>query len=121
MLKLNEPFQVDSSSPFFSPGQILLHKRYNYRAVVVEYDLTFEASDSWYYSNNTQPRKNQPWYHLLVHDRDHATYAAEENLELEENEQPINHPLLNHFFTDFENGRYIRNDLGWKEFWNGLC
>lgn len=121
MLKLNEPFQVDSSSPLYSPGQLLLHKQYGYRAVVVEFDLVCEASDEWYYSNNTQPHREQPWYHLLVHNEDHTTYAAEDNVEPDHTAQPIDHPLIEHFFIHFQNGRYIRNNTEWKEFWEGLC
>ena len=56
---------------------------------------------------------SQPWYHVLVHDTDRTTYAAEENLGVDGSGQPIHHPLVAHFFSDLVDGRYIRNDQPW--------
>jgi hypothetical protein len=40
----------------------------------------------------------------------HSTYVAEINLELNESASRIKHPVLEHFFSRFENGRYISDD-----------
>ncbi len=53
---------------------------------------------------------DKPWYHVLVDEAVHSAYAAERNLELDENGSPIKHPILGHFFSGFEDGRYTRDN-----------
>ncbi len=56
MIMPNEDNQeplLTGSTPKFQSGQLVAHRRYGYRGVVVEYDLTCQADDSWYYSNQT--------------------------------------------------------------------
>ena len=97
--------------PAFQLGQLVRHRRYGYRGVIVEYDLLCTAPDNWYYSNRTQPDRNQPWYHVLVHQSDGAmTYAAQTSLEADLSNQPIDHPLIDLFFEKFADGGYLRND-----------
>ena len=100
-------------APLFQPGQLVRHKRYGYRGVVVDYDLTCQASEEWYQSNQTQPERNQPWYHVLVDQTGTTTYPAQSSLSADEDAQPIIHPLLSYFFSGFDHGRYIRNSLPW--------
>ena len=71
------------------------------------------ADENWYQSNNTQPDKEQPWYHVLVHESGSITYPAQSSLQLDESNQQITHPLLDHFFNGFEKGRHTRNDTPW--------
>lgn len=99
--------------PLFKRGQLVRHKRYGYRGVVVEYDLTCQASEIWYQSNQTQPSRDQPWYHVLVDQSNQNTYAAQSNLEPDSSDEPVEHPLLDYFFKGFEDGFYIRNDQPW--------
>ena len=94
----------------FTRGELVRHRRYGYRAVVVDFDLQCQASEAWYATNQTQPPREQPWYHLLVDGAGHTTYAAETNLEPDDTGDPVVHPLLPHFFEAFEDGRYVRND-----------
>ena len=101
------------STPKFERGQLVSHRRYGYRGVIVDFELKCTADEKWYHSNMTQPAKNQPWYHVLVHGTASATYAAEENLQADTSRQPVGHPLVAHFFTEFVDGRYIRNDEPW--------
>jgi len=44
------------------------------------------------------------------HGSDHSTYVAEQNLEPDDILEPINHPMVEHFFTGFDHGRYVRAD-----------
>ena len=92
--------------PQFRTGQLVRHRRYGYRGVVVGFDLTCQADETWYYRNQTQPPRNQPWYHVLVHGALHMTYVAQRNLEPDESGEPVTHPLVDHFFTGFRDGRY---------------
>jgi len=101
------------NGPKFAPGQLVRHVRYGYRAVVVAVDPYCHADEAWYQSNQTQPQRDQLWYHLLVHDTDATTYAAQGNLVLETCDDPIVHPLLVMFFDGFSNGHYERNDRAW--------
>ena len=97
----------------FQPGQLVHHRRYDYRGVVVGSDPDCQAIDEWYYANCTQPNRYQHWYHVLVDRRKHTTYVAEENLEPDPLGLPVSHPMLEVFFTRFEKGRYERNETPW--------
>ncbi len=116
MIMLKQPTpeaEAPEKEPLYHPGQIVRHRRYGYRGVVVDFDLTCKADEAWYQSNQTRPDRNQPWYHVLVDGSDIATYAAQTSLEADERPAPITHPYLEHFFTDFIGGRYVRNDRPW--------
>ena len=102
-----------TTQPFFERGQLIRHKRYGYRGVVVERDNGCKADDAWYAKNMTQPDRDQPWYHILVDETSTCTYAASENLVADPSGQPTTHPLLHHFFGAFKEGRYLRNDTPW--------
>ena len=108
MIAINRPPQ-----PVFEPGQLVRHRCYGYRGVVVDRDEACEADDDWYSKNQTQPDRNQHWYHVLVHGSSTCTYAAAENLVADLSELPIEHPLLRYFFSDFQSGVYVRNDEPW--------
>jgi heat shock protein HspQ len=91
----------------FSVGQLVRHKRFEYRGVIVDVDATFQLSDEWYEEMaRSHPPKDRPWYHVLVHEAEHMTYVAERNLEPDPSGEPIRHPLLDHFFASFQDGRY---------------
>ncbi len=99
--------------PVFEPGQLVRHRRYGYRGVVVDRDEFCQADDEWYSKNQTQPARDQPWYHVLVDGSSTCTYAASDSLVADSSGLPIEHPLSKHFFTEFKNGMYIRNDEHW--------
>jgi heat shock protein HspQ len=113
-----ESQQDETGPPAFVPGQLVRHRRYGYRGVVVAADRRCEADKAWYQKNQTQPNRRQPWYHVFVHDTAIATYAAQQNLEADDSGEPIRHPLVTRFFKDFRGGRYLRNDQAWPE-WDG--
>lgn len=95
----------------FSIGELVRHRLFGYRGVVVDVDKTCQASDEWYESvAKTRPPRDKPWYHVLVHGSNHATYVAERNLQPETDLTPIDHPMVEHFFAGFEGGRYRRTD-----------
>ncbi len=81
----------------FAVGHVIHHRRYDYRGVIANVDFQCEAPDEWYYSNNTQPNREQPWYHVLV-DGGHETYVAQENLEPDDTGLPVNHPIIERLF-----------------------
>lgn len=93
----------------FSVGELIHHRLFDYRGVIVDVDQTFQGSEEWYQAvARSRPPKDEPWYHVLVDGSDHTTYVAERNLEADELLQPITHPMLEHFFAAFEHDRYRR-------------
>ena len=99
--------------PRFEAGQLVRHRRYGYRGVVVHVDPICRADDAWYFKNLTQPDRNQAWYHVLVDASTSTTYAAEENLTGDESGAAVSHPLIETFFVGFQDGRYTRNEQPW--------
>ena len=114
MIMLRSGLSGDKT-PKFAPGDLVRHVRYHYRGVVVAHDPVCKADENWYQSNNTKPEKEQPWYHVLVHESGSVTYPAQSSLAPEESGEEIVHPLLDHFFNGFGEGRYKRNDVPWPE------
>ena len=54
------------------------------------------AGDTWYHSNKTQPSREQPWYHILVHDSGGiSTYVAQSNLKEDTSGQPVSTTRIN--------------------------
>ena len=114
MIMIRRKEQRDEDSPTrFVPGELVRHKRYGYRGVVVASDLSCAAPDEWYLTNQTQPSRDQPWYHVLVDKASHTTYAAEENLVPDDSGEEITHQLIDQFFDAFQDGYYVRNDRQW--------
>ena len=98
----------------FQAGEIIRHRRYGYRGVIVAVDSRCQADAEWYLSNRTQPDQNQPWYHVLVDGAATATYAAQCNLESDPGCEPVDHPLVEQFFDGYSGGRYRRNETEWN-------
>lgn len=97
----------------FRPGELVRHRRYGYRGVVVDRDPMCLASEPWYQANQTQPERLQPWYHVLVHGSGHSTYAAQTSLEPDDSGEAIDHPLVEQFFDGFDGEQYARNEQPW--------
>lgn len=91
----------------FSLGQIIHHRKFDYRGVIFDIDAVFSGTNEWYDAVAlSRPPKNKPWYHVLVDNSQQMTYVAEQNLENTNSVLPIHHPLVEHYFSDFINGRY---------------
>ena len=91
-----------------SIGDIVHHKLFGYRGVIFNVDYKFQSSDEWYdLVAKSRPPKNKPWYHVLVNENEHTTYVAEQNLEADTCQDPIEHPLIEHYFESFKKDHYI--------------
>jgi len=102
-------------TPQFNVGQIVKHRRYGYRGVVVAIDLVCKAPRAWYERNQTQPDRNQPWYHVIVDQSETTTYPAQTSLLADDSgNRNISNPMMKLFFGSFENGRYIRNAVPFR-------
>ncbi len=96
----------------FSIGQVIHHRLFDYRGVIVDVDPVFSGTEEWYEQVAlSRPPKDKPWYHVLVDGASHLTYVAERNLEPDESGRPVKHPLVKEFFTGFNKGAYSTKDL----------
>lgn len=96
----------------FSIGELVHHRLFDYRGVVIGVDLSFEGTDEWYESvARSKPPRDRPWYHVLPDGARHQTYVADRNLESDRSGQPIEHPLVEVYFTHFIAGRYVNSRM----------
>ena len=92
----------------FGIGQVVHHRRFNYRGLIVKVDSTFQGSGDWYQKMaQSKPSKDQPWYHVLVDQSDRQTYVAERNLLQGTDFDFIQHPALPLFFEAYWDGIYV--------------
>jgi len=95
----------------FSVGELVHHQLFDYRGVIVDVDRNFQSTEEWYEQvARSRPPKNEPWYHVLVHGSIHSTYVAEQNLGPDDSVEPIVNPMLEQFFSKFDNGKYVRKE-----------
>ena len=96
-----------STSAKYFIGQLVHHRLFDYRGVVIDVDPEFQLSDEWYETMaRSRPPREAPWYRVLVHNAAHDTYVAERNLEPDESGEPIVHPAIDVWFTELRDGRY---------------
>jgi heat shock protein HspQ len=109
MIALND----SQDSQRFEVGTLVQHRRYGYRGVVVAVDESCRADEAWYQKNQSQPDRDQPWHHVLVHGSPSVTYAAGQNLMPDSDLAEIHHPLVAEFFSGFDGEKYVRNNRPW--------
>ena len=96
----------------YTVGQLVHHKLFDYRGVIIDVDPNFQRDEDWYIlMARSHPPKDQPWYHVLVDDTDYTTYVAEQNLEEDITGIPITHPELTKYFTEMTHGSYVTKRL----------
>ena len=99
--------QGDEYQAKFQIGQIIHHRLFDYAGVIFDVDPLFQGTDEWYDQVAlSQPPRDEPWYHVLVHDAVHTTYVAEQNLEVNAKPQKINNPLTDEIFFEFDGELY---------------
>ena len=104
---------METARARFRVGQPIHHKLFDYRGVIFDVDATFQGSDEWYEAMaRTRPPRDQPWYHVLVHDAAHTTYVTERNLEPDLSGEPVRHPALHEFFDELRGGLYVKHGAG---------
>ena len=89
----------------FNIGDLVVHKRQGYRAVVIDVDPLFQASGRY----NPQAIKRDfctrnPWYRLLVDDSSQMTYVEECLLAYDSSLQWINNPKVGHYLEEGQSG-----------------
>ena len=97
----------------YAVGQLIHHRMFDYRGVVIDVDPQFHGSDEWYNQvARSLPPKEKPWYHVLVDGSDVQTYVAERNLEPDYSGAPIQHPDIHVHFEDLSHEGYVARRKG---------
>jgi heat shock protein HspQ len=99
----------------FRAGDLVHHRRYGYRGVIVSADVCCQTPDMLTGQNQSLPPREQPWYHVLVHGAPRVAYAAQSSLKPDASGRPIRHPLVAHYFGALVEGRYERNERPWPD------
>lgn len=104
---------MSSTEAKFSVGQLVHHKRFDYRGVIIDVDAEFHGTEDWYKQvASSKPPKENPWYHVLVDESDLRTYVAERNLEPDDIGGPVKHPDVRLYFEDLSDNTYISRNKG---------
>ena len=94
----------------FAIGDVVRHRMFDFRGVVFDVDPIFANSDEWYEAipEDIRPDKEQPFYHLLAENSDssYVAYVSQQNLLLDDSDEPIDHPAIRGLFDDYADGRY---------------
>ena len=94
----------------FAIGQVVRHRVYPFRGVIVDVDPEFNNSEEWWQSipEDVRPRKDQPFYHLLAENEDTAyvAYVSEQNLLIDNSGKPVDHPQVAEVFGEFQGNSY---------------
>jgi heat shock protein HspQ len=79
--------------------------------VVFDVDPEYANTEEWYESipQDSRPRRDQPFYHLLAENEDgsYLAYVSEQNLQVDDSGEPVGHPHIRLMFEGFEDGHYL--------------
>ena len=94
----------------FGLGDVVRHRLFPFRGVVVDVDPEFANTEEWYQSipEDVRPSKDQPFYHLLAENEEsyYGAYVSEGNLLPDAENGPVSHPQVNEAFEGFDGSRY---------------
>tara|TARA_R110002110_G_scaffold105234_1_gene264784 strand:+ start:1304 stop:1648 length:345 start_codon:yes stop_codon:yes gene_type:complete len=97
----------------FRIGDIVRHRVYPFRGVIVDVDPEFANTEEWYESipAEMRPKKDQPFYHILAENEEttYNAYVSEQNL-IPDSPDPVSHPDIPDFFDDLIDGRYVSHE-----------
>ena len=89
--------------PLFNIGDIVKHRIYPFRGVIVDVDPEFSNTEEWYQSipAEIRPSRNQPYYHLMAENTEtfYTAYVSQQNLVDDGENGPLEHPDLGEIFS----------------------
>ncbi len=96
--------------PLFNIGDIVKHRIYPFRGVIVDVDAEFSNTEEWYQSipAEIRPSRKQPYYHLMAENTE-TFYTAYVSHKFGETEKmrPLEHPDLDEIFNGIDEGKYL--------------
>ena len=102
---------ITTKEPLFNIGDIVKHKIYPFRGVIVDVDPEFSNSEEWYKSipAEVRPSKEQPFYHLMAENTEtfYTAYVSQQNLVDDGKNGPLEHPDLDEIFNGMDKGKYL--------------
>ncbi len=94
----------------FAIGQVVQHRIHAFRGIVFDIDPVFANTEEWWLSipEQSRPRKDQPFYHLLAEndETEYIAYVSEQNLLPDTSGAPLRHPQVKELFTRRGSGEY---------------
>ena len=94
----------------FNIGDVVIHKRIRYRAVVVDVDPLFQASGKYNpQADHHEFATRNPWYLLLVDESSQMTYVEECLLIPDTSQQPVNNPNIRNYLMEQEGNYHTPN------------
>jgi len=98
----------------FTIGQVVRHRLFPFRGIVFDIDPEFSNTEEWYQSipAERRPRKDQPFYHLYAEnaETEYVAYVSEQNLLLDNSDEPLRHPQVAEIFEKDDRGSYRRRN-----------
>ena len=98
-------------SPAFNIGDVVKHRLYKFRGVIVDVDPEFSNTEEWYQSipADLRPSKKQPFYHLMAENSDtfYSAYVSQQNIIMDSDNGPVDHPDLEQMFSGMQKGKYL--------------
>ena len=95
----------------FAIGEVVRHRLFDFRGVVFDIDPVFANTQEWYDAipEDARPRKDQPFYHLLAENAEssYIAYVSQQNLVVDDSDEPVDHPAIRGLFDNFIDGRYL--------------
>ncbi len=94
----------------FAIGEVVRHRLFDFRGVIFDVDPVFANSEEWYEAipEDIRPPKDQPFYHLLAENGEssYTAYVSQQNLLVDDSEEPVDHPAISGLFDTVSRGRY---------------
>jgi len=97
--------------PLFNIGDIVKHRIYPFRGVIIDVDAEFSNTEEWYQSipAEIRPSRKQPYYHLMAENSEtfYSAYVSQQNLVNDGVNGPLEHPDLEEVFNGIDKGKYL--------------
>ena len=107
---MNPLSNAKNKFPVFCIGDVVRHRLYPFRGVIVDVDPEFDNTEEWYAAipEDVRPEREQPFYYLLAENSEtyYSAYVSQQNLLFDTENGPVNHPDIDDVFDGFEEGRY---------------
>lgn len=102
--------------PLFNIGDIVKHRIYPFRGVIIDVDPEFSNTEEWYQSipAEIRPSRKQPYYHLMAENTEtfYTAYVSQQNLINDGENGPLEHPDIEEMFSGMDKGKYhLRNEV----------